>query len=143
MAELVDRDQEHLRLLVIGFYIMAGITGFFSLFSLVYIGFGAMFASGVIPASGSGGDAEMMGRFFLVIGVGVFILGLAATLLTLLAGRCLRKRRYRVFCVVIAALACLQIPWGTALGVCTIMVLNRPGVKGLFEPQATAPDQTS
>ena len=32
MGELIDRDQEHLNLLKWGYYVMAGMTGFFSLF---------------------------------------------------------------------------------------------------------------
>jgi hypothetical protein len=30
----------------------------------------------------------------------------------------------------------LQIPWGTAVGICAINVLNRPSVKMLFDLQA-------
>jgi hypothetical protein len=40
MAEMVDRDQEHLRLLKLGYYILAGMTCFFSLFALLYAGIG-------------------------------------------------------------------------------------------------------
>src|SRR6185503_9557006 len=46
MGELVDRDQEHLRLLVWAHYIWAGTIGFFSLFTLIYIGLGVMMVSG-------------------------------------------------------------------------------------------------
>ena len=135
MGELVDRDLEHLRLLKGGFYIMAGITGLFTLFSLLYLGLGGLFASGAIPMKeGSTDDPRMMGLIFLVVGVGFLVIGLAITFLAFATGRNLRDRRNRTFCLVIAGLSCLQIPWGTVIGVCTISVLNRPSVKALFEP---------
>src|SRR5690349_18062598 len=127
MGELVDRDDEHLRLLKMGYYIMAGMMGFFSLFSLLYIFLGGLFASGAVPVKeASRDDPRLMGFIFLGLGVGVLFVGLTATFLTFLTGRSLRDRRRHMFCLIIAALSCLQIPWGTAIGVCTFMVLNRP-----------------
>lgn len=141
MAELVDRDQEHLRLLVIGYYIMAGMLAFFSLFALLYIGLGAMFVFGAIPANGSNDNPDVAGRIFLILGLAMFCVGIISALLTFLAGRGIQARRRRILSVVIAVLCCLQIPWGTALGVCAIIVLNRPSVKSLFE-SAGAPPET-
>ena len=117
-----------------GYYVMAGMTGLFSLFSLLYIALGGLFASGVIPAKeGSTDDPRLMGLIFLGVGVAVLLIGLGIALLAFFAGRSLRDRRRRTFCLIVAGLSCLQIPWGTVIGVCTISVLNRPGVKALFE----------
>lgn len=139
MGELVDRDQEHLRLLKSSYYIMAGTTAFLSLFSLIYIAIGGVFASGAIPMrEGSRDDPRLMGLIFLGIGSALLLVGLSATLLAYFAGCSLRDRRHRLFCQIVAALSCLQIPWGTAIGVCTFMVLNRPSVKALFELRAPA-----
>ena len=38
--------------------------------------------------------------------------------------------------MLVAALLCLSIPFGTVLGICAIIVLSRPSVKGLFEGQS-------
>ena len=132
MGELVDRDLEHLRLLKYGYYIMAGITGLFSLFSLIYIGIGTIFASGVVPANNGSGDLRPMGFIFVGLGVAVLLVGLIGTVLMYLVGKSLAEHRRRVFCIVMAALCCLQMPWGTAIGICTLIVLNRPAVKLLF-----------
>ena len=135
MGELVDRDLEHLRLLKGGYYVMTGIMGFFTLFSLLYLGLGSAFASGAIPLTeGSTSDPRTMGMIFLVMGAGFLLIGLTITLLAFFTAHNLRDRRNRTFCLVIAGLSCLQIPWGTVIGVCTIAVLNRPSVKALFEP---------
>jgi hypothetical protein len=72
----------------------------------------------------------------LAIGCTVFLLGVAMAALYFLAGRSLRIRRRRMFCLILAGLTCLYIPWGTAVGICTIVVLNRPDVKRLFDENA-------
>jgi len=136
MGEMVDRDQEHLRLLSIGYYILAGIALLITLLMLLYIALGVLFVSGIIPENrNSNGDPRVVGYIFLGIGAAAFIFGLAFAALYFAAGRSLRSRHHRTFCLVMAGLSCLYIPWGTALGVCTIMVLIRPQVKGWFEPQ--------
>lgn len=138
MGELIDRDVEHLRLLKIGYYIMAGITGFLTLFSLIYVGLGSLFASGVVPESpGSNGDSRLAGFVFLGVGVFLFLLGALGVTVHFLTARGLRDRRRRVFCLVIAAISCLYIPWGTALGICTFIVLGRGSVKALFAGTAS------
>jgi hypothetical protein len=134
MGELVDRDQEHLRLLMWAYYIWAGTIGVFSLFAVFYIAMGAMFASGAFPQpSNSPGDPRVFGLFFAAIGSVFLVLGLTFAFLTFFAGRSIRDRRRRVFCQIMGGLNCLQVPFGTVMGVCTIMVLNRPEVKLLFE----------
>lgn len=133
VRELIDRDQEHLRLLMLAHYIWAGIIGLFSLFALFYIGIGAMFASGAFPQPNtSAPDPRVAGMFFIGIGSAFLILGLTFASLTFFAGRSIRDRRRWLFCLIIAGLNCLQVPFGTAMGVCTIIVLNRPEVKLLF-----------
>src|SRR4029077_1637449 len=116
MGELVDRDHEHLRLLKIGYYIMAGLTGGILFFSLFYIAMGGLFASGVIPAQvNSNADPRLMGGIFLGVGVAIMAIGLIITFLCFFAARSLRDHRRRIFCVIVAGLSCLQIPWGTAI----------------------------
>lgn len=140
MAELIDRDQEHLRLLMWAHYIWAGAVGFFSLFAVIYIGIGAMMASGAFPQPRQGdGDPRMAGMFFIAGGSAFLILGVTFALLMFFAGRSIRDRRRRIFCQIIGGLNCLQVPFGTVMGVCTIMVLNRPEVKLLFETSGPLP----
>jgi hypothetical protein len=52
------------------------------------------------------------------------------------AGRFLQLRRNYIFCMVAAGFACLQVPLGTVLGVFTIIVLQRPEVKRMFEQRS-------
>jgi hypothetical protein len=76
------------------------------------------------------------GSFFAVLGMAFVFFGMVYAAVTLLAGRFISQERRRVFCLVIAAIHCLHAPLGTALGVCTFIVLLRPSVQARFQMQA-------
>ena len=59
-------------------------------------------------------------------------MGLTLAVLILAVGRSLSRRKRYNFCLVMACVECLFMPFGTALGVFTIVVLNRPSVKQSF-----------
>jgi hypothetical protein len=50
----------------------------------------------------------------------------------LMAGRCLSRRKGYSFALVMACVECLFVPFGTILGVFTIVVLSRESVRALF-----------
>ena len=54
-------------------------------------------------------------------------------MLSYLAAKWLGEGKNGTFCLVVGALHCVGFPLGTALGVFSILVLNRPGVKAWFE----------
>lgn len=77
------------------------------------------------------------GVIFIVFGlVGAAFAWVLAVLLAV-TGRKLSQQRGHTFCFVIAILECLWMPLGTILGVFTLVVLTRPGVKALFEANRT------
>jgi hypothetical protein len=83
---------------------------------------------------GAGDQAPplFIGWLFALIG-GIFILiGWALALCIIITGRFLASRRRYLFCLVIAAIECIFIPFGTVLGVFTIIVLTKLSVKQLF-----------
>ncbi len=69
-------------------------------------------------------------RVLYIVGAALIVV---AGILNVLAGIFLRQRRHRTFCMVIAGLDCLQIPFGTVLGIFTLVVLSRPTVALAFE----------
>jgi hypothetical protein len=150
-------DAENLDLLALFHYILGAITVVFSSFFIMEIVMGVIMAHhpsaffpppsaypspsahspapGVAPASvpTAPGFAPEMGYLFAAMGT-IFVLG-GWTLggLTLYAGRCLKRRTNSVFIQVVAGLNCAFVQsLGTALGVFTFIVLNRPSVKVLF-----------
>jgi hypothetical protein len=49
------------------------------------------------------------------------------------AAYCIKNRRSRTFCMVVAGFSCLEIPYGTALGVLSFVVFGRDSVVQLFK----------
>jgi hypothetical protein len=128
-------DTEHLRLLRIGYLIQGGMTLFMCLFGLLYV-FVGIFAFSSLPKGPTpqaAQQAQFVGYVFAWIG-GLFTLGGAVVAtLKFLTARALGRRRARTLCLVTAALACIFIPYGTAIGVFTFVVLGRPSVRVLFD----------
>jgi len=76
-------------------------------------------------------EIMMFFRWFIMIFVVWFLIGAVGNLLS---GLFLRARRHRTFSMVVAAINCLHIPIGTALGVFTFIVLGRQSVRKLYQP---------
>jgi hypothetical protein len=138
-------DASHLRLLSIFHYVVAGLTGLFSLFPLIHVGIGIATLTGAMPINSNGGPAspgetQLFGWIFIVIGSVLILCGLTLAGFMAYAGRCLARRRRHTLCLVVAALSCMLMPLGTVLGVFTLIVLLRPAVKAAFDaPSLTHP----
>jgi hypothetical protein len=74
----------------------------------------------------------IMGWFFVGFAAIMILFGWAFAFCMILAGRSLAARRRYTFCIVMAAIGCLFMPFGTVLGVFSVIVLLRPSVKELF-----------
>ncbi len=134
----MNQDLEHLKLLSIFHYVMAGLACFIPLLSLIYIGMGVGILTGSFghstPSSRSG---DLFGAYFFIgFGVVFALVGVTGAVLNIVVGRSLARHERRTFCMVIAALNCLHMPLGTLLGVFTLIVLARPSVQALFEANA-------
>ncbi len=130
-------DEEHLKVLSICYYVSAGMIALMSLFGLLYVVIGAFALaagnSGRIYANSNEPSPEFMGALFIGIGIGMFGLGILGAILKVVAGNRIRRKRSRILCMVIAAIGCLEFPYGTLLGVFTFIVLGRNSVRLLFE----------
>lgn len=135
-------DQGHLRLLSIFHYVVAGLMALFALFPLLYIGIGLGIVNGWFPANrqAAGANSDLMvGWMFVGMGALFLVVCLTMTSLMVLAGRSLAQRRRYTLCLVVAALSCLFTPFGTVLGVFTLVVLLKPAVKPAFQPVPAQP----
>jgi len=136
----VSDDLRDLGLLSIFHYVLAGMVALFSLFPLAHLAVGIAMVHGVFPETSSPVDLRIFGWMFILVASTIITAGLSLAGCLAASGRCLARRAHPTFCVVTAALACLMVPLGTVLGVFTIVVLQRPSVKRMFEPtEATAP----
>ena len=132
-------DEEHLKLLSIGYLVSAAWNALFSLFGLFYAFIGLMMGSifaNIPPNPGQEPPPPFIGWIFGAFGLLMFVIAVTLGVLKFIASRRLKQRRSRVFCMVVAVLSCLAIPYGTILGVFTFLVLGRPSVLRLFEDQS-------
>lgn len=143
-------DAEHLSALSIGHYIMAGLSAISAIPLVVYAFVGANIAeqitremsltmgdisgqAGVDPFAGA--PAEMMeslGTVMVALSVLTFVLIVVTAIGFFLVGLKLRQRRWWTFCYLSGWGECLMFPFGTILGIFTIVVLSRPTVKRSF-----------
>lgn len=141
-----NQDRQHLKYLAIGHYVYAGLTAVFSVIWIAYFGLIMMFINSPPPTDGGIGDpsssAAEFGIFFAVIMGFTLVFSLIYLACVIMAGRCLSRRKGYWFTFVIAILECFSVPFGTALGVLTLVVLLRDSVKvlyGLKEPAEPSP----
>lgn len=135
--EMRDRilDEEHLRLLSLGHYIAGGFILAFTFFAIFYLVVILMVARHPDLLGGSNNPHPPPQGIFQVF---AFIIGLAILAgwvfggLTIYVGRCIKRRIRRTLTLVVACLNTLSVPFGTILGVFTLMVLTRPTVKLLY-----------
>ena len=143
-------DAEHLSALSIGHYIMAGLHAVGAIPLVAYAFAGAKLAerlsnemaltmgdisgqAGADPFAGA--PKEMMddlGTLIITLTVLGLVLVVAAAVGFFLVGLKLRQRQWWTFCYLSGWGECLMFPFGTILGVFTIIVLSRPTVERAF-----------
>jgi len=128
----MNQDEQHLKLLSIFHNVFGGMA---ALFSLVHLVLGIMVV--VIPGHHGPGtpDPEVMGWFFICFVLLFILCGLTFSGFVFVTARFLSGRRHYMFCLVMAGVECLLMPYGTVLGIFTIVVLMRDSVKALFRAQ--------
>ena len=134
----MDDDAQHLKLLAIFHYVVAGIVAFVGCFPFIHLTIGIAFLTGRIsPQPNDPAAVAFMGWVFTVIAGAMIVVMWSFAVVMVCAGRCLQQHRRRTFCLVVAGLECLMMPFGTVLGVFTIIVLVRPSVQQLFDEEWT------
>jgi hypothetical protein len=139
----MNEDLHNLKLLSLFHYVFGSMVAFFAFVPIIYVVMGMLaiyiphsfdFEGETIPA--------FIGSILIILGTGLIVLGWALSACIIIAGRYLARQRHYMFCVVMAAIECIFMPFGTVLGVFTIIMLSRPAVQELFE-QAAAQTSTS
>jgi len=128
----MDEDARQLDLLATFHYVVAGIVAFFGLFPFLHVGMGIAMVNGAFEEGKGNPPPDFFGYFFIAAGLIAILLMWALAIAVFTAGRKLRQRTGYLYCLVIAAFECMFMPFGTVLGIFTILVLSRPSVKTLF-----------
>jgi hypothetical protein len=134
----VNEDLKHLNLLSIFHYVVGALSALFSCMFLIYLLVGLIMVispesmisdSGEIPPAFAGYLLIIIGGLFFLFGVGV-------STCIIVSGRFLGRRKKHLFSFVMACIECLFMPFGTVLGIFTIIVLSKDSVKALYSLEA-------
>lgn len=132
---MTNDDAKNLDLLAMFHYVLGGITALFSCFPFIHVFVGAAMLTGKFAETThkvSGSPEAMFGWLFLIMG-GMFILiGWSIAICMIIAGKKLKERKSKTFCMVVAGIECMFMPFGTILGVFTLIALNKESIKELF-----------
>lgn len=135
------QDLENLRLLSVFHYVLGGITAVFSCLPIIHLLLGIAIVTGQLEPSAadfsdpdfSTSDFRAFGWIFIIFALFFIILGWLFAASLVVAGWCLSHRKKHTLCLVVAAFSCMFVPFGTALGVFTLITLTKESVKSLFQ----------
>ena len=130
MGNSVNEDREHLKLLSIFHYVVGAMTALFACFPLIHLAIGIAMLCGAFD--GKNGPPPLVGLFFIIFSSIFILCGWALAVCMVIAGTRLARYQARTYCLVLAAIECIFVPFGTVLGVFTIIVLMKDSVKELF-----------
>ncbi len=130
----MTQDEDYLRLLSIFHYVVGGLAGLFALFPVLHLIFGLIMILDpeAFTSHGEKPLPEFFGWLFVIFASFFIAVGWAFAALVITTGRFLARRRHHLFCLVMAGIECIFVPFGTVLGVFTLIVLMRDSVKKLF-----------
>ena len=134
----MNQDEQYVKILAIFHFVVAGMAALFACFPIIHfvMGLGMLGLSlGAGVSEGSFPEAVipgLVGLIFTLIAGSAILLGWAFAVCVALAGLFLLKKKRHMFCVVMGGVECMFMPFGTVLGVSTVITLMKPSVKALF-----------
>jgi hypothetical protein len=130
---LTPQDESNLNVLGILFFVYAGLVGIGALALSAFAVLPALLISGAASSPPPGSPPPMLvgGIFAAIFGLVALFLAVKCVVM-ILAGRALGQRQHYVLVMIGACAALLNLPLGTALGICTILMLQKPAVKVAF-----------
>lgn len=129
-------------------YVFGGIGLGLSMFSMMQFflfAFFAFFGPGDLRHSSTGGTPQVVYQIFVAFWGLLLLLAITASIMSLVSGYFLRVRRNRTFIMVTAVLNLPLIPYGTFLGIYTLVSVGMVPVRALFamNAQAALPTEAS
>lgn len=139
-----QQNEQYLKILSAFHYALGGLSALVACFPIIHLVVGlGMLGFGFIPIAAGGEEPtsflpfffpfSLVGLVFVFVAATIILLGWAYAICLIIAGRSLATRQRYTFCMVIAGIACAFAPFGTVLGVFTIVTLIQPAVKEMFQ----------
>jgi len=136
--DMADEGVKELELLAVFHYVMGSIIALLSCIPFLHVFMGLLMLSGTFFTDGNDSPPPTFLGWMFIIPASIFILmGWGIAICILVTGRKLTRQRHHTFCMVIAAVECMFMPFGTVLGVFTLISLNKDPIKKLFLQKQT------
>ncbi|MFC6859539.1 hypothetical protein [Zunongwangia atlantica] len=108
-----------------------------SLFGLFYVLLGIFIPSPTMTGVSTHTPFNLMSTIMVVFGSIFILFAIIMAVLTFLAAKYIGERRNATFIIVVAVINCLTGILGIVLGVLTIIEIQKPEVRALFEANRT------
>lgn len=132
----MKQDEDQIKILVIFHFVVAGIASLFACLPILHLAMEVSMLTGSFFQNGSPPDfpfpLRAFGFIFTVIPAAMMLFGWAFAIALAISGYFLAKKQHYLFCMTLAGISCTFLPFGTVLGLFTLIVLMRPSVKELF-----------
>lgn len=135
----MDQNIHHLKLLSIFHYVVAALAFLFGLIPTIHLTIGTLMVSGKLGKGGDQVPLEVVGTIMIVIALAWMLSAFVFGILMIVSGRALAAQRRYTLSLVMGAIACAFVPFGTVLGVFTLLVLMKPEVRRLYGLDQASP----
>lgn len=132
----MQQEREYVKLLAVFHWVVAGFAFLFSLLPLIHFAVGIAMVSGAFRDARGEAPVALIGWFLVIFATVFIVTGLTFAVCLAIAARRLARFRHYTYCLVMAGVACMFVPFGTVLGVFTIIVLMKPAVRAMFDVAA-------
>jgi len=133
----VSSDRDTLHLLSVFHFVLAGFIALIACIPLIHLAGGLFMIFGGVSEQEPG--LSVVGGFFSLIAGAIILVGWGIAYLVFRAGQYLDRQENYQRCQIAAAILCMIMPFGTILGVFTLVTLNNEDVKKLFNDTGSAP----
>jgi hypothetical protein len=133
-----NRVHRQLNLLSILHNLVAALWVVVAFFPITYLGIGLDIIEGRF--NGVPEMTDTFGWSVILWSTASVVLSVVMAVTTFFAGWRLAQRRARPFCLWVAAVNCFFFPFGTALGIFTLVVLSRPEAREAFASASPLPN---
>jgi hypothetical protein len=92
-----------------------------------------------IPKSIVQGDTfspfTFLSIMFILLPIGIVVIGWMFAIAVVLNGYYIKNRRWHIYCLVVSGVESIFMPFGTILGIFSIVLLTKPEIRVLFDQE--------
>ncbi len=134
----MEEDIRYLNLLAVFQMIVAGIVGLLSCLPLINLFIGVPMLEAVPYALSQGeffSQSILVPLMFILLPSGMSVIGWMLAVAIALNGYYLKNHKWLNYCMIVSGIETIFMPFGTVLGVFTIILLTKPNIKNLFDEE--------